>query len=202
MARGSVEIRRSGFRARVYAGKDPVTHRQMYLRGENRRTRAEAEADIERLLALADTGEKVELKRTVASLLDRWMETVDHELSTAETSAGYIRRTIKPALGEMPIRKLQHRVDILDKLYSHLRRCNRLCTGPMAGRSGPRDPAVSERELTGHDSDTDVLGPAPAPGQAEAFAAYRAAWRIPANGYAKPRAGLRGATFSRSQRFP
>jgi integrase len=105
----------------------------MYLRGENRRTRAEAEADIERLLALADTGEKVELKRTVGSLLDRWMETVDHELSTAETSAGYIRRTIKPALGDMPIRKLQHRVDILDKLYSHLRRCNQLCTGPTPG---------------------------------------------------------------------
>ncbi|MCF7547426.1 MobF family relaxase [Pseudonocardia sp. WMMC193] len=33
------------------------------------------------------------------------------------------------------------------------------------------------RELSGHESDTDVLGPAPAPGQTEAFAAYRAAWR-------------------------
>lgn len=133
MARGSVETRRSGFRARVYAGKDPVTHQQTYLRGENRRTRAEAEADIERLLALADTGEKLDLKRTVATLLDRWMETVDHELSTAETSAGYIRRTIKPALGDMPIRKLQHRVDILDKLYIHLRRCNQLCKSPSPG---------------------------------------------------------------------
>ena len=133
MASGSIETLRSGFRARVYAGKDPITHKQTYLRGEVRRSRADAEADKERLLALADTGEMVELKRTVAALLDRWMETVDHELSTAETSAGYIRRTIKPALGEMPIRKLQHRVDILDKLYSHLRRCNQLCTGPTAG---------------------------------------------------------------------
>ncbi|MHA6795918.1 MobF family relaxase [Pseudonocardia bannensis] len=35
------------------------------------------------------------------------------------------------------------------------------------------------RELRGHDSDdpADLLGPAPAPGQTEAFAAYRAAWR-------------------------
>jgi conjugative relaxase-like TrwC/TraI family protein len=33
------------------------------------------------------------------------------------------------------------------------------------------------RELAGHDSDTDVLGPAPAPGQqTEAYAAYRHAW--------------------------
>jgi hypothetical protein len=33
------------------------------------------------------------------------------------------------------------------------------------------------RELRGHDGDADALGPAPAPGQVEAFAAYRAAWR-------------------------
>jgi integrase len=133
VASGSIETLKSGFRARVYAGKDPITHKQTYLRGEVRRSRADAEADKERLLALADSGVTVELKRTVGTLLDRWMETVDHELSTAETSAGYIRRTIKPALGDMPIRKLQHRVDILDKLYTHLRRCNQLCTGPMPG---------------------------------------------------------------------
>jgi hypothetical protein len=33
------------------------------------------------------------------------------------------------------------------------------------------------RELRGHDDDTDALGRAPAPGQVEAYAAYRAAWR-------------------------
>ncbi|WP_425438553.1 AAA family ATPase [Pseudonocardia oroxyli] len=33
------------------------------------------------------------------------------------------------------------------------------------------------RELRGHTDDTDALGPAPAPGQVEAFAAYRDAWR-------------------------
>jgi hypothetical protein len=76
----------------------------------------------------------------VSTLLDRWMETVDHELSTAETSAGYIRRTIKPALGDMPIRNLQHRVDILDKLYAHLRRCNQLCTARRMLTSASRCP--------------------------------------------------------------
>jgi hypothetical protein len=55
----------------VYAGKDPITQKQTYLRGEVRRSRADAEADKERLLALADTGERVELKRTVVALLDR-----------------------------------------------------------------------------------------------------------------------------------
>ena len=33
------------------------------------------------------------------------------------------------------------------------------------------------RELAGHDDPTDALGPAPKPGQVEAYAAYRAAWR-------------------------
>ena len=33
------------------------------------------------------------------------------------------------------------------------------------------------RELRGHDDPTDALGPAPQPGQVEAYAAYRAAWR-------------------------
>ncbi|MCF7552169.1 MobF family relaxase [Pseudonocardia sp. WMMC193] len=33
------------------------------------------------------------------------------------------------------------------------------------------------RELRGHTDDADALGPAPAPGQVEAFAAYRDAWR-------------------------
>ncbi|GAA2870951.1 hypothetical protein GCM10010472_30370 [Pseudonocardia halophobica] len=33
------------------------------------------------------------------------------------------------------------------------------------------------RELRGHNGDVDALGPAPAPGQVEAFAAYRDAWR-------------------------
>ena len=33
------------------------------------------------------------------------------------------------------------------------------------------------RELSGHDDPDDALGPAPAPGQVEAYASYRAAWR-------------------------
>ena len=68
-------------------------------------------------------------------LLDRWTEVVDHELSTASTTAGYVRRTIRPALSDMPLRKLQHRVDILDRLYTHLRRCNRPCDSSPARKA-------------------------------------------------------------------
>jgi integrase len=59
--------------------------------------------------------------------MERWTDVADLELSTRDTTAGYVRRTINPAFGDMPLRKLQHRVDILDRLYTHLRRCNQLC---------------------------------------------------------------------------
>jgi hypothetical protein len=135
MARGSIETLRTGFRARVYAGKDPITGRQNYLRGETRRDRRDAEADIERLLANVEADRRPDQHATVGVLLDRWTEVVDHELSTASTTAGYVRRTIRPALGNMPLRKLQHRVDILDRLYTHLRRCNRLCDSSPARKA-------------------------------------------------------------------
>jgi hypothetical protein len=42
---------------------------------------------------------------------------VDHEPSTAETTPRCIRQPRKHAFGDMLIRKLQHRVDVIDKLW-------------------------------------------------------------------------------------
>ncbi|HEY1972528.1 MAG TPA: hypothetical protein VGH89_31555 [Pseudonocardia sp.] len=47
MPKGSIETLRTGFRARVYAGKDPISGKQLYVRGETRRDRREAEADAD-----------------------------------------------------------------------------------------------------------------------------------------------------------
>jgi integrase len=129
MARGSVEELRSGFRARVYAGKDPITGKQTYLRGQTRRDRGQAEQDCTRLLTQVEAETHPDRSATVATLMQRWIEVVDHELTTRDTTAGYIRRVINPALGDMSLRKLQHRVDIIDRLYTHLRRCSALCDG-------------------------------------------------------------------------
>ena len=129
----------------MFAGRDPITGRKKYLRGETRRVRRDAEADRDRLLAQVEADQHPDEHATLGVLLDRWMEVVDHELSTVSTTAGYVRRTIKPALGDMPLRKLQQRVDILDRLYTHLRRCNRLCDSSPARKTdddGVEDPHV------------------------------------------------------------
>jgi integrase len=131
MASGHVERLKSGrYRVAVYAGKDPITGRKVYLK-ETHATEDEAIKARDRLLVQVEAGSHPDRAATVAVLMERWMEVVDHELSTAETTAGYVRRTINPALGEWTLRKLQHRVDLLDRLYKHLGRCNVLCDGRL-----------------------------------------------------------------------
>jgi hypothetical protein len=60
--------------------------------------------------------------------MDEYVPVAGWELSTREANEGYIRRTIKPALGHLQVRKI--RGPILDKLYVRLMRCGDLsCTG-------------------------------------------------------------------------
>jgi len=126
---GSIERLPSGkFRAVVRAGRDPITKKYLKLT-ETCDTESQAILARERMLAQVEAESHPDRAATVAVLVARWMDVVDHELSTVETTAGYVRRTINPVLGELPLRKLQHRVDLLDRLYMHLQRCNELCDG-------------------------------------------------------------------------
>ena len=64
----------------------------------------------------------------MAKLLDEYAAIAPWDVSTRQTNEGFIRRTIKPALGPMKVRKV--RGSILDKLYAELKRCGDLsCTG-------------------------------------------------------------------------
>ena len=83
MGKGSIETLKTGFRARVYAGKDPITGRKVYLIGEVHKTRAAADKDRLRFVDQADAESIPETGATLSVLLDRWMHTVDHELSRA-----------------------------------------------------------------------------------------------------------------------
>ena len=143
MPTGPIEALKRGFRAVVYAGKDPITGRKTYLE-ETHPTREAAEAAKIRLIGQLEAERIPDQAATVRVSprpLDRGgRPRADHR----ETNEGYIRRTLKPALGDMTLRKLQHRVDLLDRLYTHLRRCNGLCDGrpvmraPPAQGRGPR----------------------------------------------------------------
>lgn len=146
VATGHVEELKRGFRAVAYAGKDPITGRKVYLK-ETYPTRGAAEDARNRLISQVEAERVPDQAAKLAYLLDRWVEVSDHELTTRQTNEGYIRRTRKPALGDMQLRKLQHRVDVLDRLYTHFRRCSALCDGRAVAehRCKPMSPGAIRR---------------------------------------------------------
>jgi integrase len=128
VAKGCVEQLPSGsWRARVYAGIDPITKREIRLKA-TAKTEQQAHIELGRLLKEASEGRTPESDATVAKLLDEYAPIAPWDVSTRQTNEGFIRRTIKPALGPMRVRKV--RGPILDKLYAELKRCGDLsCTG-------------------------------------------------------------------------
>ena len=125
---GHIEQLPSGsWRAKVYAGKDPLTGREIRFR-KTRRTEVEAQIELGRLLELARSGRNPDSGVTVAELLDAYVPVAGWEVSTEEANLGYIRRTIKPALGTREVRKV--RGPLLDNLYARLQKCGDLaCAG-------------------------------------------------------------------------
>jgi hypothetical protein len=111
----------------VYAGKDPLSGRELRFR-KTRRTEVEAQIELGRLLELARAGRQPDSDVTVAQLLDEYVPIAGWDVSTEETNLGYIRRTIKPALGSREVRKV--RGPLLDNLYARLQKCGNLaCAG-------------------------------------------------------------------------
>ena len=127
-AKGYIEQLPSGsFRVTVYVGTDPLTGRAIRLKA-TAKTEQQARIELGRLLKDASEGLTPESAATVATLLEEYALIAPWDVSTRQTNEGFIRRTIKPALGHIEVRKV--RGPILDQLYARLKRCGDLsCTG-------------------------------------------------------------------------
>jgi len=129
--RGSIRVRGGSLQVRAYAGVDPVTRRELYVsesvKGTDRAARREADKVLARLQAQVDAQRSAQTSVTLGYTLDEWLGTVELEESTRDTYLGYIERTIRPVLGDVPISKLSTRT--LELLYAELRRCRGRCDG-------------------------------------------------------------------------
>jgi len=139
--RGSTEPRGDSYRVKVYAGAlDPLTGRRLYLTGSATNPR-EAERIRTRLLADADAKRGAKTQATLSAAIDDWLASREVEQSTLAGYRGYIERTIRPALGPEPVKRIG--VKVLEDLYTDLRRCGQRCrragpaTTPTGAQAGP-----------------------------------------------------------------
>jgi integrase len=111
----------------MYGGTDPLTKRRIRFR-KTCKDEVTAQIQLGKFLAQAQAGEYAESTATVGQPLDQYLLVGDWDLAIREGYEGYIRRTIRPALGHVQVRKV--RGPILDSLYARLRRCgDPACTG-------------------------------------------------------------------------
>jgi integrase len=127
--RGSIRPHRSGYQVRVTAGTDPATGERIVL-SETSPTLKEAERARVRLLAEADAMKTARTKASFGHLLDLWFSQHEVGVSARATYDSLIRNHIRPALGAVPLTKLQRgAAEILERFYGDLRRCSQRCDG-------------------------------------------------------------------------
>jgi integrase len=142
-ARGHIRRRGGSFQVLVYAGVDPLTGKDHYLT-ESTRDEREAQKILTRLLGQVDEQRNPRTRATLGAALNAWLRTHEAEETTLDGYRGYVRRTIEPALGAVPLAKITPQV--LEEFYADLRRCRHRC------RDG--EPAVDHRTTVEHDCRT------------------------------------------------
>jgi integrase len=124
--RGSIRKRGNSYLVEVYAGIDPLTGRRRYLNGSTTDEK-ESRRILARLVAEVDAQRHARTNATLGYAIDEWLRVHELEQSTRESYETYIRRYIKPALGDEPVPKISARV--LEQFYAELRRCRVRCDG-------------------------------------------------------------------------
>jgi integrase len=129
--RGRIEERGDSLRVVVYAGVDPVTGKRTYLRelvkGNDKAAHKRAKSVMSKLIAKVDAQRSPTSSVSFSHAVDEWMRTSELAESTRHTYEGYIKRTIRPALGEVAVNRVAAKT--LENLYSELRHCRTRCDG-------------------------------------------------------------------------
>jgi integrase len=129
--RGSVEpLPTGGFRVKVYAGYDSVSNKRLYLDATvppGAGAATEAEKLRTKFLAQVDERRNPRTRATVNQMLDRYLTVLDVEPTTRSAYEGYIRNHIRPALGPLPLSRLE--AETIESFYGQLRTCRVRCGG-------------------------------------------------------------------------
>jgi integrase len=125
------------WRVIVYAGRDPITGRKRQ-KSVSVASRAEAKQAEARLITEVGAGQhRGSSNRTVAELVERWLEWRQSvrpiSPTTVATYRGYIDRAIRPTLGKLQLSRLD--AATLDAFYAHLRKQGGKGGRPMAASS-------------------------------------------------------------------
>jgi integrase len=133
--RGSINRLPSGsLRVRVYAGLDPVTGREHYLRETvpaGPTARDDAEAVCRRLLDRVRERRQPRTDVTVSELVDRHLALLHATETTRRSHQRMAGKHIHPQLGRLSITAVT--LEILDSFYAELLRCRDHCRHPAAG---------------------------------------------------------------------
>lgn len=158
--RGSVRLRGSSYNIRVYAGVDLVTGNDIYL-SESTRDEREVERIQTRLQAQVHKQRNAASPATLAYVIEDWLEGHEGEETTLDSYRGYDERSIKPALGDVPVSELRTRT--IEQFYKKLRKCGALCDGkPMVDHRTSRPHecrVVKHRRRPGRPKATDAAAP-------------------------------------------
>jgi integrase len=131
-SRGHIRKLPSGnFQVHVYAGTDPLTRKQRYLR-ETHATYGAAEIALTRLQRQVDQNHQPKTDITLGQAISRWLEISKLEDTTRDRYEDLVRMYIGPALGNFAAGKLD--AELLESFYARLQRCRDLCNGRRRAR--------------------------------------------------------------------
>jgi integrase len=120
------ELPSGSFQVIVYAGTDPLTKKDRYIR-ETLKTYGAAEVALTRLQGQVDQNRHPKTDITLGQAISRWLDVATLEDTTRDRYEDLVRLYIQPVLGGFPAAKLD--AELLESFYARLQRCRDLCGG-------------------------------------------------------------------------